>query len=234
MGTLWATIRRTTRVRDVLMGATAALLVASSPAVAAAPTHPVTIGANLKQAPNVSFDCTVIPFEFSPFGTGGPSCAWNNPIVPGTTEGGLDVPGTGTIFRVKLRVGATTGRMQLVILRTLFDPNDLAKNQCCVMVARSSIFTPVRNGITTLKVKLPVKLGALGNVDVLDAVGLQILEDKVAIPLIKETSLPIGSQPVDRYNEPAFTTLGAKQLAADPAGYRLDMQATWYPPGQHP
>jgi hypothetical protein len=163
-----------TRVRGsvgrLMLGTVGALLITSSPAVAA-PNHPVTIGANLKQAPNVKFDCSVIPFEFSPFGAGGPSCAWGNPVVPGTTEGGLDVPGTGKISRVKLRIGSTTGRMQLVILRTLFNPDNLSDNFCCVVVARSSVFTPVRNGITTLNVTLPVKLGALGNIDVLDEVG---------------------------------------------------------------
>jgi hypothetical protein len=29
-------------------------------------------------------------------------------------------------------------------------------------------------------------------------------------------------------------TLGASQLAGDPDGYELDMQATWYPTGQSP
>lgn len=225
-------------IRRVLLASAGALLVASSTAAAAAPTHAVTIGANLRTAPNVTFDCSVIPFEFSPFGTGGPSCAWGTPLVPGTSRGGLDVPGTGNIFRVKLRVGPKTGRMQLVILRTLFDPNDLANNECCVITARSSVFTPVHNGITTLNVKLPVKLGALGSVDVLDQVGLQILEDNVPIPVISEINRPIGNQlgdqPTDNMNAPAFTKLGTFALAADPAGYLLDMQAEWFPPGQHP
>jgi hypothetical protein len=86
-------------------------------------------------------------------------------------------------------------------------------------------------------VKLPVRLGSFGNNVVLDQVGLQVLEDKVAIPLINETNLPIGNQrgdqPFDNYNTSALT-LGGFQLAGDPAGYRLDMRAMWYPPGQHP
>jgi hypothetical protein len=206
-------------------------LLASSTAWATVPTHEVILGANLKKAPNVTFDCSVIPFEFSPSGTGGPSCAWGNPLVPGTTEGGLDVPGTGTIKRVRIRVGPKTGRMQLVILRTVVDPNNF-NSQCCIFAARSSVFTPARNGITTLDVKLPVKLAAVGSVDVIDQVGIQILEDHVPIPVINETSLPIQNQPVDNMNAPAFTKLGASQLAADPAGYRLDMQADWFPPGK--
>jgi hypothetical protein len=99
-----------------------------------------------------------------------------------------------------------------------------------VAVARSSVFTPVRNGITTLKVNLPVHANSspTASVDFLDQVGLSILEEGVKIPVINETSLPIQDQPVDDYNSPAMT-LGEKQLAADPAGYRLDMQARWVP-----
>jgi hypothetical protein len=215
-----------------MLAAACGLLAASATAVAQ-PTHPVTIGASLSQAPNASFDCTVIPFEVSGPAPGGPSCTWGNPLVPGGS--GLDVPGTGTIYRVKLRVGASTGPMQLVILRTLFDPHDIVNNVCCVAQARSSIFTPVINGITTLNVTLPVGEddSPTASVDYLDQVGLSILKDKVTIPLINHTGLPIQNQPVDTYNEPAMT-LGESQKAADPAGYVLDMQALWYPPGQSP
>jgi hypothetical protein len=228
-------IYRAGRVGSVLVGAIGALLLVAASPAAASPRHPVTIGASLRKAPNVKFDCSIIPFEFSGPAAGGPSCTWGNPVVPGNSTGGLDVPGKGTIYRVKLRVGASTGPMRLVILRTLFDPQDLSNNQCCVARARSSIFTPVRNGITTLKVKLPVGEddSPSARVDFLDAVGLSILKDKVTIPLINETSLPIDDQPVDTYNEPAMH-VGESQKAADPAGYRLDMQAVWYPPGQHP
>jgi hypothetical protein len=222
-----------TRCRKVLLATACGVLAASSQAVDQ-PTHPVTIGASLGQAPNVSFDCSVIPFTFPGPAPGGPSCTWGNPLIPGTSAG-LDVPGTGTIYRVRLRVGASTGPMQLVVLRTLFDPHDIVNNQCCVAHARSSVFTPVANGITTLNVTLPVaeEDSPTATIDYLDQVGLSILKDKVAIPLINETSLPIQQQPVDDYNQPAMT-LGESQLAADPAGYALDMQAAWYPPGQSP
>jgi hypothetical protein len=155
------------------------------------------------------------------------------PPFPGGS--GLNVPGTGTIYRVKLRLGASTGPMQLVVLRTLFDPHDIVNNVCCVAQARSSVFTPVVNGITTLNVTLPVGEddSPTASLDYLDQVGLSILKDKVTIPLINKTSLPIQDQPVDDYNEPAMT-LGESQKAADPAGSVLDMQALWYPPGQSP
>ena len=210
------------------------------PAVsAAAPTGPTTFGqTSLAQAPDVTFGCDVIPYV-PPIHDGALSCTWGNPLldVGNAAAGGLDVPGIGNVYQVKLRVGATTGAMQLVVLRTLFDPNDLVNNQCCVAVARSSVFTPVANGITTLNVDLPVgegeESGPTGTVDYLDQIGLSVLEDGVPIPLIDETSLLVNQRPVDDYNEPAMT-LGESQLAGDPAGYALDMQATWYPPGQSP
>jgi hypothetical protein len=211
----------------------AAGLMMSATAVAQ-PTHPVTFGASLAQAPNATFDCTVDPgiqaFAWK-------SCTWGNPLfnVSDASAGGLDVPGTGTVYKVKLRVGNSTGPMQLVVLRTLFDPQDVAINHCCVLVARSSVFTPVRNGITTSLVTLPV--GEDGSpdapVDYLDQIGLSILEDGVTIPLINDTALPIEDRAVDNFNAPAMT-LNEQQLAGDPAGWILDMQATWYPPGQSP
>ena len=196
-------------------------------------------GASLSQAPDVSFDCSVIPYA-TPIRSQGTSCTWGTPLfdVSNTSAGGLDVPGNGNVYQVRLRVGASTGPMQLVVLRTLFDPNDLSNNECCVDVAQSSVFTPVANGITTLNVDLPVGEGQESDngatVDFLDQIGLSILEDGVAIPAIDQTSLEATEQqPVVNFNAPALT-LGASQLAGDPDGYELDMQATWYPTGQSP
>jgi hypothetical protein len=200
---------------------------------------PVTFGASLTQAPDVTFDCSVIPYT-TPIRSPGTSCTWGTPLlnVSNASAGGLDVPGNGTVHQVKLRVGPSTGPMRIVVLRTLFDPNDLSSNHCCVDVAQSSEFTPVANGITTLNVDLPVGEGQESNngatVDFLDQIGLSILEDGVAIPAINETSLATTDQePVVDFNAPAMT-LGASQLAGDPDGYELDMQATWYPTGQSP
>ncbi len=72
------------------------------------------------------------------------------------------------------------------------------------------------------------------SIDYLDEIGLSILEDGVPIPAINETTtVPLPDWPVDTYDAPAMT-LGESQLAGNPGGYVLDMQATWYPPGQSP
>jgi hypothetical protein len=196
----------------------------------AQPTHPVTFGASLAQAPNATFDCTIEPYA-SPLKGNWPSCTWGSPLFSDiqSNAGGLDVPGTGTVYQVKLRVGNSTGRMQLVVLRTLFNPKEITDNECCIAQARSSVFTPVKNGITTLDVTLPI--GEQGSpdvtVDYLDSIGLSILEDGVTIPVISHPNA------VATFNAPAMT-LGKSQLAGDPDGWILDMQATWYPPGQSP
>ncbi len=222
----------------VLASVVVAALTAAMPAVSNA-SGPVTFGASLTQAPDVTFDCSVIPYA-TPIRSPGTSCTWGTPLfdVSSPSAGGLDAPGNGNVYEVKLRVGSSTGPMRLVVLRTLFDPNDLSSNQCCVDVAQSSVFTPVANGITTLNVDLPVGEGEESNngatVDFLDQIGLSVLEDGVAIPAINETSLAATEhQPVVNFNAPAMT-LGASQLAGDPDGYELDMQATWYPTGQSP
>ena len=199
----------------------------------------MTFGATLTPGSCVSFELPVIPYT-TPIRSPGTSCTWGTLFfdVSNSSAGGLDVPGNGNVYQVKLRVGASTGPMQLVVLRTLFDPNDLSSNECCVDVAQSSVFTPVANGITTLNVDLPVGEGQESDngaiVDFLDQIGLSILEDGVAIPVIDETSLEATEQqPVVNFNAPALT-LGMSQLAGDPDGYQLDMQATWYPAGQSP
>jgi hypothetical protein len=226
------------KVSAVVSVLVVAALTAVTPAGANA-TGPMTFGASLSQAPDVTFDCSVIPYA-TPIPSPATSCTWGTPLfdVSSQSAGGLDAPGNGDVYQVKLRVGASTGPMQLVVLRTLFDPNDLSSNQCCVDVAQSSVFTPVANGITTLNVDLPVGEGQESDngatVDFLDQIGLSILEDGVAVPVIDETGLEATEQqPVVNFNAPALS-LGESQLAGDPDGYELDMQATWYPSGQSP
>jgi hypothetical protein len=233
MMSVWGMTRRV--LSRVALGTAAVLLTTSGAALAVTPNHEVTIGPNLKTAPNVTFGCTYLPFY--PFHVNTPSCMWGTPLVPGTAEGGLSVPGTGTIYRVRLRVGPSTGLMRLVVLRVLAPISNPKAAQCCVLVARTSTFTPAANSIKTLSVNLPVRQGALGSTAVLDTLGLQVIGDNTAIPLIDETNLPIGlklgDRPFDTFNTAALT-LGHQQLTNGVGGYLLDMQAQWYPPGQHP
>jgi hypothetical protein len=228
--------------RNALVAMWALAALAGSAAAQTSASGPVTIGSDLSQPPDVNFDCSVIPFvnsvtgQFTP-APGGPSCSWGSPLFDPSQSSalGLDVPGDGTIYQVKLRVGASTGPMQIVILRTLFDPANVADNECCIAQATSSTFTPVPDGITTLNVSLPVAADAnpQDNPDFLDQVGLSILQDGVTIPLIDETAMPVQDRPIGVYETPAMT-LGASMLNSDPSGFELDMQALWYPSGRSP
>jgi hypothetical protein len=223
-----------------LVGAWTMLAIAGVAGAQSTPSAPVTIGADLSRAPDVAFDCSVIPFMNSVTGQltpapGGPSCTWGSPLFDASQSdgGGLDVPGTGTIDQVKLRVGASTGPMQIVILRTLFNPADTADNECCVAQAASSVFTPVANATTTLNVALPVAVDANpnDNPEFLDQVGLSILEDGVPVPLVNETGVAVQDQPVGVYEAPAVA-IGQSKLDSDPSGFALDMQALWSPSAQ--
>jgi hypothetical protein len=223
----WAASGRAIRARVALASAAmamgAALLL--TPAAATAQT---TLGAPLSQAPDVNFDCTVIPYT-SGFAQGGQSCSWGTPeLSQSGNAGGLLVPADGTISQVMVRVGASTGPMEVVILRAYFSATDPSDNVCCAAEAVSPTFTPTANAVTTESVSLPVGEGFIqqDNLYYDDAVGLSILEDGVQIPLVDETSMPVGEQAVDTFNAPALTP-GGSQDAGDPAGYVLDMQAVW-------
>jgi hypothetical protein len=213
-----------TAVTIAAMAASAAVL---APDSAAGQT---TLGAPLSQAPDVNFDCTVIPYSSGP-AEGGQSCSWGTPeLSQSGNAGGLVVPADGTISQVMVRVGASTGPMQVVILRTFFSGTDPSDNVCCAAEAVSPTFTPTANAVTTEPVSLPVGEGFIqqDNLYYDDAVGLSILEDGVQIPLVDETSMPVGEQAVDTFNAPALTP-SASQDAGNPAGYVLDVQAVWSP-----
>jgi hypothetical protein len=216
------------RLISVAGGALLALLIAAGTAAAQQ-----TIGADLSQAPNASFDCTVDPL-LTP-APGGASCTWGTPLfsLTSTGAGGLFVPGNGTITQVNLRVGSSAGPMQVVILRSLGVPQPPPQPLevlCCVAEAVSSPFTPVVNQVNTINVSLPVGADSNPSDDpqYLDSVGLSVLEDGVQIPAVNDASLPLEQQPGDVYIAPAMTP-GQNVLASDPDGYELDMQAVFSP-----
>src|SRR4029077_14694136 len=94
------------------------------------------------------------------------SCIWVH--VPSPTETALfpgrnislEPPGTGTVTAVRDAVGATTGPMQVVVMRALYrntgNPGH-PEDACCFPVARCQVFTPVPNRITAIRVNLPVR-----------------------------------------------------------------------------
>jgi hypothetical protein len=114
-----------------------------------------------------------------------PSCTW---WTGGNFAGsiGAIVPfGGGTVKRVRVKAGAITGPMQVIVIRELREGNSLALNGCCfATTAASPVFTPTPNGVTELAVDMPVRhdLDTRTNVNTIDTLGLSVLAADVPVP----------------------------------------------------
>lgn len=170
------------RMRTVI--ASVALL-AALPASASA----VTFGANLNREPNNTITCG--SFDM---GLGYPpatfnSCSWDFQ-QPATGESVFPPVGTGVISRVRVRVGATTGPMQIVVEEALRKDNPSDPGHptyaCCKAINVSQVFTPTPNAVSTIPVNLPVRSDAAPDpasgyyVD--DHLALSVLARNVPIP----------------------------------------------------
>jgi len=212
-------------------GALLIAFLAFAPPSASAQTL-VTFGADLSQAPNTTIDCTGDPDGGSPITRPG-SCTWaegDNPTAP--SEGFITPAGTGTITAVRIRVGATTGPMELVVLTLELDPTN-ENVSCCTAAYVSPPFTPAANSITTLNTDLPVHTDADGEesappYQVGDMLGLSVLESGVDIPAIDElgSGLPENELPSDSVLWPSFAQ-GETAVMGGYLGYQLDMNADW-------
>jgi hypothetical protein len=132
--------------------ASALALAASAPAAAGA----VTFGADLNNAPNSPTTCGegIFPYFSAPMGS--PSCMYYSG-APGPSS---YAPASGTITAVHVRVGAVTGPMQPVIMRSLYqnkagDPGH-PYFACCFVERYGPVFTPQANTVTTIAASLPV------------------------------------------------------------------------------
>lgn len=195
-----------------------------------------TFGPSLAQAPDVSFGCEEQPFE-PPELTHASSCTWTTAAAAKEGEALQPPEGKGTITQVSVRVGPHTGPMKVVIMRVLLEWEAIgtaevhASISCCSDVAESAVFTPTANAVTPVSVDLPVEVEGqiTPGLKIDDLVGLSILEAGVPIPALDEKSLNILEEPSDYDEFPAMQP-GVAQLAGDPRGYQLLMDATWTPP----
>jgi hypothetical protein len=205
------------------------VLVLGAPAASA---QTVTFGADLSQAPNAPLDCTGDPDGGFPI-THPSSCTWaepENPMAP--SEGFVTPAGTGTITAVRIRVGATTGQMELVVLTFEVDPTN-GSASCCTAAYVSPPFTPAANSITTLNTNLPVHTDTSGEESAApyqagDMLALSVLESGVPIPAIDElpSNLAPNEQPSDSILWPAYVQ-GQTEVMGGYDGYQLDMNADW-------
>ncbi len=130
-----------------------ALAAAVAAALIAAPAaQGKNFGADLRRPANSNAGCqSFILFQSVP------SCSWTTSGALFNTREGMVVPGTGTVTKVRVKVGPQTGRMRIAILQALRAENG-GEAACCIGRRQSRAFTPRANATTTRTVNLPVSV----------------------------------------------------------------------------
>ena len=187
-------------VRATLLAVLGAGLVAVQPAAA------IPFGTNLNRPPSLA--AGFCP-EFVPFTPQvGQSCAWQSVNLQ-TGESPFPPAGNGVVTRVSVRVGGSTGPMQMVVLRGLRDPDLIpsdpnvgngfpgsANYVCCKAVAFSQVFVPTPGTTSTFAVNLPTRndLAPDPTTDkyVGDFLALQVLAPNVRIPAAADSGAIAG------------------------------------------
>ncbi len=155
----------------------------------------VPFGTDLSLPPNTNIDCTVLPlpppgfqpgFTVVPSGAG--TCTWmaaGSALNPQANT--FVAPVAGTVTAVSVRIGQVTGPMQVVVLRSVRDFFSTQPPICCTEVARSQVFTPAPNGVTTVATALPVRKDVvpdpINRTVVFDTLALSVLAPGVPVPL---------------------------------------------------
>ncbi len=166
------------------------LALAGAPAAGAVP-----FGTDLSLPANANVDCTVLPLPppgfnpgFTVVPSGATTCTW---MAAGTAlnpqANTFVAPVAGVVTTVSVRAGRVTGPMQVVVLRSVRDFFSTQDPICCTEVARSQVFTPAPNGITTIATALPVRKDVvpdpINRTVVFDTLGLSVLAPGVPVPL---------------------------------------------------
>jgi hypothetical protein len=142
---------------------TTAAVFAVVAALAPASAGALTFGADLNQQVNlplITCEAGVLNQFLGAFwpGTGRSSCLWSS-VAIGSTQA-LTPPTGGTVTTVRVRAGATTGPMQVDVVRFL-TRNTATPGRpevaCCFLQKYGPVFTPQANAITTVPTDLPVQ-----------------------------------------------------------------------------
>jgi hypothetical protein len=239
---------RRARAAACVAGAFALATLASAAATATTATAS-TFGADLNQPPNNTITCDqgwpndILGGFLPPFGSS--SCLWAGSGVSQT----LYAPASGTVSAIHVRVGPTTGPMQVVVLRTLykntFTPGkpELA---CCVIEAYGPHFTPTPNSVTTVSTSLAmVEEPTPAETDTTtiaagDLLALEVLAPGVPIPAYTATGGGPGEAPdFAWFPAPSQAGIGAPStnvvsFNGDFGGYQLLLSADMGAPGPTP
>jgi hypothetical protein len=186
--------------RATLLAVLAAALVAVQPAAA------IPFGTNLNRPPSLAagFCPGFVPFTPQV----GQTCAWQSVNLQ-TGESPFPPAGNGVVTRVSVRVGGSTGPMQMVVLRGLRDPELIpsdpnvgngfpgsANYVCCKAVAFSQVFVPTPGTTSTFAVNLPTRNDLAPdpatNKYVGDFLALQVLSPNVRIPAAADAGAIAG------------------------------------------
>jgi hypothetical protein len=166
--------------------------------------HAIPFGTDLSRPPSIQAGACP---NFNPFQPQ-PTCAWYSVNLQ-TGESPFPPAGNGVVSVVRVRVGGSTGPMQVVVLRGLRNPNTTpsqpgndflftgdAGYACCKAVALSQVFTPAPGAITTVPVNLPTRNDLAPdpttNVYVGDFLALQVLRPDVRIPFAQDPGAIAG------------------------------------------
>jgi len=180
---------------------TTLLLTVSVLVVLASSARAVTFGADLANLPannSATATCAQAPpgLDFSgPFGS--PSCMYSYQGIGATTDT-LTPPGGGVVNAVRVKVGTTTGKMRVNVIRFLFRQTGDAAHPFSAgpfLEAYGPEFTPTANSITTVPTNLSLKvdgtplLSDLQTIQVIDALALEVEASNVPIPLFSTGAL---------------------------------------------
>ena len=184
-----------------------AILVAVLAFAPAAPAAAVTFGSDLTVAADAGFDCTVSPFDFAGAPrppSGAQTCTYTQTPEAAPPDGGgwpaagiaagpLAVPGHGRLTAMRVRAGATTGPMRLVVLRTsvlraVVNGTVRVTRVCCRLQAATPVFTPTPDAVTTVPVSFRVRRDTRepaqgGEVLSIDAIGVSVMAPGIPVPL---------------------------------------------------
>lgn len=176
------------KARILLSMSAAIVLALTVPAGASA----VTFGADLSRPADSPYDCTLAPSTIGGpleglVGSGAQTCTWwtiGANLGSDLSEGHVVPYGGGTITKARVKVGPTTGPMQIVVLRSLRHPGSLGDVGCCFPVGHSEVFTPAPNGITEVPMNVAARhdTDPASGVNNYDHIALSVLAPGVPVP----------------------------------------------------
>jgi hypothetical protein len=182
----------------------------------APPAAAIPFGTDLNRPPSLAAGFCPDYLYSTPGAPAGQSCAWES-VNFQTGENPFPPVGLGVVTRVRVRVGGSTGPMQVVVLRGLrtsntpggiiLDPNDPEQKRqiftpgsagysCCKAIGLSQVFVPVPGTITAIDVNLPTRNDIAPDpttgVYVGDFLALQVLRPDVRIPMAADPNFITG------------------------------------------